>query len=94
MNASLALRSNFFVERSFVNGIVGCIGHTPLVKLHDASKQTECNILAKCEMMNPGGSVKDRAAVFILRDAEERGILKPGGETLFRVRFCFHFFFR
>ena len=71
-----------FVEGSFVSGITGAVGFTPLVRLHKLSDLTGCNILAKCEWMNPGGSVKDRAAVFILRDAEEKGLLRPGGTVV------------
>src|ERR1700761_9011829 len=55
------------------------IGNTPLVRLAGPSDETGCEILAKCEFMNPGGSVKDRAALFIVEDAEARGLLKPGG---------------
>ena len=55
------------------------IGNTPLVQLRAASEATGCEILGKCEFLNPGGSVKDRAALFIVRDAEKRGLLKPGG---------------
>jgi len=55
------------------------IGNTPLVRLKGASDATGCEILAKCEFMNPGGSVKDRAALAIISDAEERGLLQPGG---------------
>ena len=55
------------------------VGNTPLIRLNAASDATGCEILAKCEFMNPGGSVKDRAALFIVRDAEEKGLLKPGG---------------
>jgi cysteine synthase A len=55
------------------------IGNTPLVRLSAVSEETGCEILAKCEFMNPGGSVKDRAAKFIVEDAEVRGLLKPGG---------------
>ncbi|MGD9536544.1 MAG: cysteine synthase A [Alphaproteobacteria bacterium] len=55
------------------------IGNTPLVRLKAASEATGCEILGKCEFLNPGGSVKDRAALFIVRDAEKRGLLKPGG---------------
>ncbi|MFQ3666122.1 MAG: cysteine synthase A [Sphingomonadaceae bacterium] len=55
------------------------VGNTPLVRLKGPSERTGCTILGKCEFMNPGGSVKDRAALFIIRDAEERGRLKPGG---------------
>lgn len=59
--------------------VLGLIGNTPLVKLRAASAATGCTILGKCEFMNPGGSVKDRAAAFIVADAEERGALAPGG---------------
>ena len=55
------------------------IGHTPLIKLRRASEMTGCAILGKAEFLNPGGSVKDRAAWFIVKDAEERGQLHPGG---------------
>lgn len=55
------------------------IGNTPLVRLRKASELTGCTILGKCEFMNPGGSVKDRAAKYIILDAEERGELAPGG---------------
>lgn len=55
------------------------IGNTPLVRLNGPSEATGCEILAKCEFMNPGGSVKDRAALAIVTDAEERGALEPGG---------------
>jgi len=60
-------------------GFVDLIGNTPLVRLRRASQETGCEILAKCEFMNPGGSVKDRAALYIVRDAERRGELRPGG---------------
>ncbi len=55
------------------------IGNTPLIKLRRASEATGCTILGKAEFMNPGGSVKDRAGLYIIRDAEERGTLKQGG---------------
>ena len=55
------------------------IGNTPLIKLRKASELTGCNILGKAEFLNPGGSVKDRAAKAIILDAEERGLLRPGG---------------
>ncbi|HVN85909.1 MAG TPA: cysteine synthase A [Candidatus Binatia bacterium] len=61
------------------NGFVDLIGNTPLVRLRHASEQTGCEILGKCEFLNPGGSVKDRAALYIVRDAEARGALRPGG---------------
>jgi len=55
------------------------IGNTPLVKLRRASEETGCTILGKAEFLNPGQSVKDRAALFIIEDAEEKGLLRPGG---------------
>lgn len=55
------------------------IGDTPLVRLKGPSDATGCDIFGKCEFANPGGSVKDRAALFIVEDAEERGLLQPGG---------------
>ena len=55
------------------------IGRTPLIRLREASENTGCNIYGKAEFLNPGGSVKDRAALFIVKDAEERGLLNPGG---------------
>lgn len=61
------------------DGFVAAIGNTPLIKLKAASEQTGCTILGKAEFLNPGGSVKDRAAWAIIRDAEKRGALKPGG---------------
>lgn len=61
------------------NGIVEAIGNTPLIRLQRASDLTGCTILGKAEFMNPGQSVKDRAALFIIRDAERRGALRPGG---------------
>jgi cysteine synthase len=59
--------------------VLDAIGNTPLIRLKRASEITGCEILGKAEFMNPGQSVKDRAALFIIRDAEKRGLLKPGG---------------
>ncbi|MGA7269038.1 MAG: cysteine synthase A [Aestuariivirga sp.] len=59
--------------------VIAAIGNTPLIKLRKASELTGCTILGKAEFMNPGQSVKDRAALFIIRDAIGRGSLKPGG---------------
>ena len=61
------------------DGFVPAIGHTPLIRLKRASEATGCTILGKAEFLNPGGSVKDRAALAIVLDAEERGLLRPGG---------------
>ena len=63
----------------FSNGIIEAIGNTPLIKLDRISAATGCTILGKAEFMNPGQSVKDRAALFIIQDAVKRGELKPGG---------------
>ena len=60
-------------------GFLGLIGNTPLVRLRRLSNETGCEILGKCEFMNPGGSVKDRAALAIIEDAEAKGLLRPGG---------------
>lgn len=62
-----------------VDGFVGAIGNTPLIRLRRASERTECEILAKAEFLEPGGSVKDRTALFLIRDGERRGLLRPGG---------------
>jgi cysteine synthase A len=64
------------------NGIIEAIGNTPLIKLKRASEGTGCTILGKAEFMNPGQSVKDRAALFIIRDALKSGRLKPGGTVV------------
>ena len=63
-------------------GVNDAIGHTPLIRLRRASEATGCEILAKAEFMNPGQSVKDRAALYIVRDAERRGLLRPGGRIV------------
>jgi cysteine synthase A len=59
--------------------LAASIGQTPLIKLRGPSEATGCTILGKAEFMNPGGSVKDRAGLYIISDAEKRGALKPGG---------------
>ena len=60
-------------------GFVDLVGNTPLVRLNKVSDATGCEILGKCEFLNPGGCVKDRAALAIITDAEEKGLLRPGG---------------
>jgi cysteine synthase len=67
------------VSMDIKNDIVAAIGNTPLIRLKKASELTGCTILGKAEFMNPGQSVKDRAALFIIRDAIAKGQLKPGG---------------
>ncbi|MGH7999578.1 MAG: cysteine synthase A [Brasilonema sp.] len=64
------------------NGFVDTVGHTPLIRLNSFSEETGCEILGKAEFLNPGGSVKDRAALYIIQDAEEKGLLKPGGTVV------------
>lgn len=64
------------------DGFVGTVGNTPLIRLNRYSEETGCEILGKAEFLNPGGSVKDRAALFIIQDAEEKGLLKPGGTVV------------
>jgi len=61
------------------DGFVGTVGQTPLIRLDRVSEETGCEIYGKAEFLNPGGSVKDRAAWAIIKDAEERGKLRPGG---------------
>jgi len=64
---------------NFRDGFLDSIGNTPLIKLRKASELTGCTILGKAEFLNPGGSVKDRAALAIIRDAEAKGQIRPGG---------------
>jgi cysteine synthase A len=64
------------------DGFIGAIGNTPLIRLRGPSEATGCEILGKAEFLNPGGSVKDRAALYIILDAEKRGLLKPGGTVV------------
>ena len=64
------------------DGLIGAIGNTPLIRLRRASDATGCEILGKAEFMNPGGSVKDRAGLAIIQDAERRGALRPGGTVV------------
>jgi cysteine synthase A len=64
------------------NGFIEAVGNTPLIRLERLSEETGCEILGKAEFLNPGGSVKDRAALWIIRDAERRGLLRPGGTVV------------
>ncbi|KAK9477782.1 tryptophan synthase beta subunit-like PLP-dependent enzyme [Lipomyces japonicus] len=91
---SLSRAASFLIRRGIVTGVskdyvpltvdgfVGAVGNTPLLKLNRLSEETGANIFAKAEFMNPGGSVKDRAALYVVKDAEERGLLKPGGTVV------------
>src|ERR1700740_374692 len=65
-----------------LEGFAGTVGNTPLIRLAKLSDETGCEIFGKAEFMNPGGSVKDRAALYIVQDAERRGALKPGGTVV------------
>src|ERR1700744_718546 len=62
--------------------VLDAIGHTPLIRLNRASELTGCEILGKAEFLNPGQSVKDRAALYMVRDAERDGRLRPGGRIV------------
>lgn len=64
------------------DGFIGSVGNTPLIRLARLSEETGCELLGKAEFLNPGGSVKDRAALYIVQDAERRGMLKPGGTVV------------
>ena len=64
------------------DGFAGAVGNTPLIRLAKLSEETRCEILGKAEFLNPGGSVKDRAALYIIRDAERSGALKSGGTVV------------
>ncbi|KAK3322468.1 tryptophan synthase beta subunit-like PLP-dependent enzyme [Apodospora peruviana] len=68
--------------QGIAKGLVGAIGNTPLIRLNRLSEETGCEVLGKAEFMNPGGSVKDRAALYVVKDAEERGLLRPGGTVV------------
>ena len=69
-------------KSSILAGVVEAIGDTPLIRLRRASEATGCEILGKAEFLNPGQSVKDRAGLYIIRDAEQRGVLRPGGRIV------------
>ncbi|KAF2483368.1 tryptophan synthase beta subunit-like PLP-dependent enzyme [Neohortaea acidophila] len=69
-------------QRVAKDGFVSAIGNTPLIKLKKLSEETGCEVLGKAEFQNPGGSVKDRAALYVVKDAEERGLLRPGGTVV------------
>ncbi|KIM40042.1 hypothetical protein M413DRAFT_446188 [Hebeloma cylindrosporum] len=74
--------SRRFATHSSVQGFNGAVGNTPLIYLKGLSKKTGSHIYGKAEFQNPGGSVKDRAALGLVRDAEERGLIKPGGTVV------------
>ncbi|MDJ1170965.1 cysteine synthase A [Roseofilum sp. BLCC_M154] len=63
-------------------GFIATVGNTPLIRLNSFCEETGCEILGKAEFLNPGGSVKDRAALYMIEDAEKQGLLKPGGTVV------------
>jgi cysteine synthase A len=67
------------VPQTSAQDVLAAVGNTPLIRLRRASEETGCTILGKAEFLNPGLSVKDRAALSIVRDAEARGLIRPGG---------------
>jgi cysteine synthase A len=67
---------------TIARSVLDAIGNTPLIRLNRASELTGCEILGKAEFMNPGQSVKDRAALYMVRDAEAKGLLRPGGRIV------------
>ncbi|KAL1857392.1 hypothetical protein VTK73DRAFT_8099 [Phialemonium thermophilum] len=73
---------NLARAQGIAKGLTGAIGNTPLIRLNHLSEETGCEILGKAEFMNPGGSVKDRAALYVVKDAEEKGLLRPGGTVV------------
>ncbi|KAH7910575.1 pyridoxal phosphate-dependent enzyme beta subunit [Hygrophoropsis aurantiaca] len=72
----------FSTNQIAVEGFTASVGNTPLIYLKKLSQQTGCKIFGKAEFQNPGGSIKDRAAVGVVRDAEEKGLIKPGGTVV------------
>jgi cysteine synthase A len=76
---SLTRKLGLEIQMDIRDGFIGTVGNTPLVRLASASEATGCEILGKAEFLNPGSSVKDRAAKYMILDAEERGVLEPGG---------------
>ncbi|PVH86566.1 cysteine synthase [Cadophora sp. DSE1049] len=82
MEAANAYGIGVSKAQGIVKGLTGAIGNTPLIRLNHISDVTGCEVLGKAEFMNPGGSIKDRAALYVVKDAEERGLLKPGGTVV------------
>ncbi|KAK3942435.1 putative cysteine synthase [Diplogelasinospora grovesii] len=73
---------NVSKAQGVARGLTEAIGNTPLIRLNRLSEETGCEVLGKAEFQNPGGSVKDRAALYVVKDAEERGLLRPGGTVV------------
>ncbi|XP_058940074.2 uncharacterized protein [Pocillopora verrucosa] len=77
--ANLRVR-NF--SKELRHGFIGMVGNTPLIRFNKLSEKTGCDITAKAEQLNPGGSVKDRAALYLIKEAEEKGLIRPGGTVV------------
>ncbi|KAL2076037.1 hypothetical protein VTL71DRAFT_980 [Oculimacula yallundae] len=82
MEAANAYGIGVSKAQGIVKGLTGAIGNTPLIRLNHISDATGCEVLGKAEFMNPGGSIKDRAALYVVKDAEEKGLLAPGGTVV------------
>ena len=81
LRSAIACASRRPALRTF-SSVAAAVGQTPLIELRRASKETGCTILGKAEFLNPGQSVKDRAALYIIEDAVRRGTLRPGGTVV------------
>ncbi|KAI1640914.1 tryptophan synthase beta subunit-like PLP-dependent enzyme [Biscogniauxia mediterranea] len=81
-NAPSPLTIKVSEAQGIAKGLTGAIGNTPLIRLNKLSAETGCEVLGKAEFMNPGGSIKDRAALYVVLDAEERGLLAAGGTVV------------
>lgn len=79
LSKGVSSSSRHIVTNNVFSGFKGAVGNTPLIKLESLSAMTGCNIMVKAEFLNPGGSVKDRAALYLIKDAEEQGKIGPGG---------------
>ncbi|KAL8865658.1 MAG: hypothetical protein Q9198_009219, partial [Flavoplaca austrocitrina] len=82
VDAANQYRVQLAEAQGHVNGFVGAIGNTPMIRMKRLSDETGCEVLGKAEFQNPGGSVKDRAALYVVKDAEEKGQLRPGGTVV------------
>ncbi|XP_046859124.1 cysteine synthase 1-like [Xenia sp. Carnegie-2017] len=81
-NSLQTFQARLYHANTSCNGFKGTVARTPLIRLNKLSEKTGCNIMVKAEFLNPGGSVKDRAALYLIKDAEERGQLQPGGTVV------------
>merc|ERR1711973_374581 len=77
--SGMSKRSIRHFNKDYRHGFIGMVGRTPLIRFKKLSDETGCDITAKAEHLNPGGSVKDRAALYLIKQAEENGTIAPGG---------------